>query len=287
MAEECKNAVSKDRTTGGVTQATRSRRRRNRARVKLLLAGKMEEATIQNIQFVRQQRDALHRRFQKAKEAKSRRRQSRLAMHEGASALRLGTEDADTGSEDQWEVDSAATVTEEGERGELEEGASGPSEPDRDDVSSATDPSSSISVTSEEEDPAANPSPSHPTAPRIPKTAAELDEVERDGFLKWRRMLANMEEEGVVLTPYERNIEVWRQLWRVIERSDLVLQIVDGRSPMFFRCKDLEKYIKEVSANKRVCLICACICNKHSHRSTLNSAFSIGYPMVTTLRQWC
>jgi large subunit GTPase 1 len=48
------------------------------------------------------------------------------------------------------------------------------------------------------------------------------------------------------LTPFERNIEVWRQLWRVLERSHLVVQIVDARNPLRFRCEDLERYIREI-----------------------------------------
>lgn len=32
------------------------------------------------------------------------------------------------------------------------------------------------------------------------------------------------DEEGLVLTPFEKNLEVWRQLWRVLERSDIVVQ---------------------------------------------------------------
>jgi ribosome biogenesis GTPase A len=49
-----------------------------------------------------------------------------------------------------------------------------------------------------------------------------------------------------LLTPFERNLEVWRQLWRVIERSHLVVQIVDARNPLKFRCEDLEAYVKDV-----------------------------------------
>lgn len=30
------------------------------------------------------------------------------------------------------------------------------------------------------------------------------------------------ENEKLVLTPFEKNIDIWRQLWRVLERSDLV-----------------------------------------------------------------
>lgn len=58
------------------------------------------------------------------------------------------------------------------------------------------------------------------------------------------------EEEGLLLTPYEKNLEFWRQLWRVIERSDVVVQIVDARNPLLFRCEDLEKYVREVSQHK-------------------------------------
>lgn len=40
------------------------------------------------------------------------------------------------------------------------------------------------------------------------------------------RHLAELEEdEGLLLTPFERNLEVWRQLWRVLERSDIVVQV--------------------------------------------------------------
>lgn len=56
--------------------------------------------------------------------------------------------------------------------------------------------------------------------------------------------------EGLVLTPFEKNIEFWRQLWRVIERSDVVVQIVDARNPLLFRCEDLERYVKEVNEEK-------------------------------------
>ncbi|EPQ29138.1 uncharacterized protein PFL1_03426 [Pseudozyma flocculosa PF-1] len=76
-------------------------------------------------------------------------------------------------------------------------------------------------------------------------TRAQLERKEKDSFLEWRRGLAELQEGvGLVLTPFERNIEVWRQLWRVIERSHLVVQIVDARNPLRFRCEDLEKYVQ-------------------------------------------
>ena len=64
----------------------------------------------------------------------------------------------------------------------------------------------------------------------------ELREAENKSFLDWRRDLALLQEEtDCVVTPYEKNLEFWRQLWRVIERSDLIVQIVDCRHPLMFR----------------------------------------------------
>lgn len=94
------------------------------------------------------------------------------------------------------------------------------------------------------------------TVPRRPAwnetmTKEELEAKERESFLDWRRDLAALQEsDDLLMTPFERNIEVWRQLWRVIERSDLVVQIVDARNPLLFRSEDLEKYVKEVDPQK-------------------------------------
>jgi large subunit GTPase 1 len=55
----------------------------------------------------------------------------------------------------------------------------------------------------------------------------------------------------LLLTPFERNLEVWRQLWRVLERSHLIVQIVDARNPEGFRCGDLEEYVASLDAEGR------------------------------------
>ncbi|KAI0756778.1 P-loop containing nucleoside triphosphate hydrolase protein [Daedaleopsis nitida] len=78
-------------------------------------------------------------------------------------------------------------------------------------------------------------------------TTAQLDRQEKDSFLEWRRGLADLQDrDKFLLTPFERNIEVWRQLWRVLERSHLVIQIVDARNPLRFKCEDLEAYVQDV-----------------------------------------
>ena len=75
----------------------------------------------------------------------------------------------------------------------------------------------------------------------------QLGELEKKSFLEWRRGLATTEECEIdsAVTPFEKNLEVWRQLWRVIERSHIVCQIVDARNPLFFRSPDLEAYVQE------------------------------------------
>jgi large subunit GTPase 1 len=105
------------------------------------------------------------------------------------------------------------------------------------------------------------------SVPRRPKwdastTPEELDKSEKEAFLSWRRRIAQFEEQvsilsssnssssssqfsNVTVTPFEKNIQVWRQLWRVLERSDVVILIVDARNPLFYISLDLRKYVEE------------------------------------------
>lgn len=99
---------------------------------------------------------------------------------------------------------------------------------------------------------------------RIPRRPAwsrdmpveELNSNEKLSFLEWRRSLADLEQqEGITLTPFEKNLEVWRQLWRVVERSHIVIQIVDARNPLLFFCSDLNKYVHEIGPEKHLLLL--------------------------------
>lgn len=116
-------------------------------------------------------------------------------------------------------------------------------------------------------------------------TPSQIQEQERASFLEWRRRLARCaapqaecfllsmdsarlvsatnilqrkhiyrleEQEGVLLTPFEKNLEVWRQLWRVIERSDVIAQVVDARDPLFYRSADLESYARYASCRSTI-----------------------------------
>mmetsp|Transcript_16655 Transcript_16655/g.35257 ORF Transcript_16655/g.35257 Transcript_16655/m.35257 type:complete len:648 (+) Transcript_16655:124-2067(+) len=97
--------------------------------------------------------------------------------------------------------------------------------------------------------------------PRRPRwkegmSAEELALLESETFMDWKRGLAQTaQEEGLTLTPYERNLEFWRQLWRCIERSDLLVQIVDARDPHFYHSLDLGRYVQELDGSKRMMLL--------------------------------
>lgn len=87
-------------------------------------------------------------------------------------------------------------------------------------------------------------------------TPEQLQEQERSHFYDWRRDLASLEQdERLVLTPFEKNLEVWRQLWRVLERSDVVVQVVDARDPLTYRSEDLERYALALHPTKRSLLL--------------------------------
>jgi large subunit GTPase 1 len=100
--------------------------------------------------------------------------------------------------------------------------------------------------------------------PRKPKwnhnmTAEQINRNENNQFLSWRRAIASLEQQYsylLKLTPYEKNIEVWRQLWRVSERSNLVVQVIDARNPLLYYTKDLQEYLtKEFSQPKAMILL--------------------------------
>uniref|UniRef100_A0A804JTD5 CP-type G domain-containing protein n=1 Tax=Musa acuminata subsp. malaccensis TaxID=214687 RepID=A0A804JTD5_MUSAM len=104
----------------------------------------------------------------------------------------------------------------------------------------------------------------HASSLRVPRrppwnaqmSVEELDSNENQAFLEWRRNLARLEEnDKLVLTPFEKNLDIWRQLWRVLERSDLLVMVVDARDPLFYRCPDLEEYAREIDEHKKTLLL--------------------------------
>jgi large subunit GTPase 1 len=93
-------------------------------------------------------------------------------------------------------------------------------------------------------------------------TPEELDKREKETFLEWRRAIAEKEEEIALkshtplgVTPFEKNLEIWRQLWRVMERCSVIVQIVDARNPLFYLSKDLRKYATEELGKPMILLV--------------------------------
>ncbi|KAH0574712.1 GTP-binding protein [Spironucleus salmonicida] len=94
-------------------------------------------------------------------------------------------------------------------------------------------------------------------------TPQQLHNDEVQQFYLWREAIAELEQTRVVeLSPFEKNLDFWRQLWRVVEFSDVLLQIVDARNPLLFYSRDLVKYVAEVGRKQKREKRCILILNK-------------------------
>lgn len=94
-------------------------------------------------------------------------------------------------------------------------------------------------------------------------TPEQLDRLEQEAFLNWRRNIALQEEAlhqrnsntknifntdattAIAITPFEKNLHVWKQLWRVLERCACLIQIADARNPLFYYSADLATYCQD------------------------------------------
>lgn len=70
----------------------------------------------------------------------------------------------------------------------------------------------------------------------------ELDARENKYF---REYVSRLEKQRSELSLFELNLETWRQLWRVLELSDIVLIIVDARSPAPMFPPSLYRFVVE------------------------------------------
>lgn len=70
----------------------------------------------------------------------------------------------------------------------------------------------------------------------------ELEANEETLFAAWLKNIHSdykLEE----LSPFEHNLQVWRQLWRVLERSQVILLVVDIRNPLLYLPSCFYQYI--------------------------------------------
>ena len=74
--------------------------------------------------------------------------------------------------------------------------------------------------------------------PVRPKWSSKVDKIaheslEQDYFNEWcERVRSCYKDDKECIIPFENNLDVWRQLWRTIEQSDIILLIVDIRNPL-------------------------------------------------------
>lgn len=87
------------------------------------------------------------------------------------------------------------------------------------------------------------------------QSAEEFQRLEQLEFLKWKKKLNRLQSKQSNVPPFEKNIEFWRQFWKMIEISDVVIQVVDSRDPLFYFSQDLAVYVKEVSGLKENVLL--------------------------------
>ncbi len=75
----------------------------------------------------------------------------------------------------------------------------------------------------------------HPPMPKRPDwqnlSAAALEDIESSEFQTWRESVYATVEHIEDLNHFEHNLEVWRQLWRVLERSSILVLLMDARCP--------------------------------------------------------
>ena len=75
----------------------------------------------------------------------------------------------------------------------------------------------------------------------------EYHRLETETFLRWKRQLNKLQNKYPNLPPFEKNLEFWRQLWKIVEISHVVVQVVDARDPLFYSSHDLAEYVTKIS----------------------------------------
>ena len=69
-----------------------------------------------------------------------------------------------------------------------------------------------------------------------------LEEREENAFKEWKDRVYRTYPLDC-LSYFEHNLEVWRQLWRVVELSDIILFVVDARHPVLHFPPTLYDYV--------------------------------------------
>ncbi|GAA5986537.1 hypothetical protein JCM10908_003790 [Rhodotorula pacifica] len=96
------------------------------------------------------------------------------------------------------------------------------------------------------------------TCPKRPKwrytmTKAEVEKNEEGLFRSWLATTDALiaRDEDASPTFFERNLNVWRQLWRTTEASDILLVLIDVRFPLLHYPPSLRHYLRTLKPNPK------------------------------------
>ncbi len=112
--------------------------------------------------------------------------------------------------------------------------------------------------------------------PRRPSWSYEddkttLEERELAEFTKWKSSISND-------CLFERNLETWRQLWRVVERSDVLVLVVDIRFPALHFVPDLYTLVRETPGKQMLIALNKCDLVSNNVREAWCAYFRSEFP---------
>ncbi|KAF5835891.1 hypothetical protein DUNSADRAFT_6704 [Dunaliella salina] len=98
--------------------------------------------------------------------------------------------------------------------------------------------------------------PKRPKWQGVVSNAQELQELEERTFDEWQQHLA---QEWGQVSFYEPRLDFWRQLWRALEFSDIVLHVVDARNPLLHFSAALAHHV--LAEHKKKMVLCLNKCD--------------------------
>lgn len=70
-------------------------------------------------------------------------------------------------------------------------------------------------------------------------------------FHDWRKRISEFQDKcNISISPFEKNIEVWKHFTFVLRQCDIIVQVVDARNPEFFWNKDICSYVDTIDNTK-------------------------------------
>eukprot|EP01080_Neovahlkampfia_damariscottae_P005656 gene5656-9472_t len=105
-------------------------------------------------------------------------------------------------------------------------------------------------------------------------------EIEKKEEIYFSQYLENLEKNFTDLNYFEHNIEVFRQLWRTIEFSDVVLLVVDVRHPLFHFPPSLYDYLVNELKKPMILILNKCDLVSQIMVKSWKSFFEEKYPQL-------